>query len=295
MNPLTISADRLQFLEDGRAFVWRGFIDYPIYGHYLTEPDDRRVAALMADRRSVGANTITCALMLDWSNMGALQLFDDRFFQRLRPFVDLAGNEGVRLELIAFTGVDSLMPDQATQLAHWERIGVTLGDKPNVSLMVSNQPGHAGNTRIDVGAFGKIPGFPAILCCRSNPNESENPPMPALDYSGYCSARTDVKGFIEVGSSMYYVVHGWGPGTAWDGTHQVSLLSEPWGAAETPRNNRRSDPGLFRQLGRSLCFRGTGGGKFLCDAGGSRSELLDATRPVQRACAIEFLGNIPHP
>lgn len=292
MTPITISADRLAFLEDGKPWVWRGVTDFALYGRYLNE-GAAPVAAVFKNRRAVGANVCRVLGMVSW--WPNLTPAHPAYWSSLRPFVALAAAEGLRLEFVVFADAQIIMPDLPSQLAHWERVLVTLGDATNVFFQVSNQGDKNGVPEAWRVQFAKPAPFSQLLCCRDNPMESANPTLPAMDYSAYCASRDDVKGYVEVGSSMHYVVHGWGPGTAWGGTQQVSILDEPIGADETHQpGSRWADPGKFRQLARSLTFKGTGGATFHSTAG-TRSALFDVTCPITTACAVEFLGNLPPP
>jgi hypothetical protein len=291
MTPLTISADKMMFLEDGQPWVLRGFKDFAAFGRLLND-GELAYAALLKDRKAVGANTVEHLGMVDW--VPNLRPSNPKFWPGIQTATRLAGEEGLRVLWTVFADAQILMPDLPSQLAHWERFLVTLGATNNTLFMVSNQGDKNGVPDDWRQRFTKPHDFSHLLCARDNPMESANPTLPALDWSGYCSSRDDVKGFVEVGSSMYYVVEGWRDGgIVWPGTHQVSVLTEPMGFDERPSPGRRwADPGKARQLARSLCFKGTGGG-FIHTQAGIEGKLLDSTRPVQRACAIEFLGNVP--
>lgn len=300
MKNLTISSDRMTFLEDGRPWVQRGTLDWPIYGRFLNE-GELYAKDLFIDRRSVGANTIACAGMLAWPQWGFNPSHPD-YWSKLRRFVEIADDEGMRLQFVVLCDTASLMPDLGAQKAHWERFLVTLGDKTNVSFVVANQPGHPTQTirPEDTATYTKPSSFQQLLCARNNPFETDNPVMPPMDFSLYCSSRDGHLGYVEVGSSMWYVVNGWPTDpAAWGGTRQVSVLFEParieagtqWGWDARPSNGW-DDPGKWRQLGRSLCFKGTGGGN-IYSRHGVNADLL--TSPVIRACYVEFLGNIPNP
>jgi hypothetical protein len=285
MFPLTISPDRLSFIHGVQSWIWRGTLDWMLYGRHLSEGEavSRRI---IQDRRSVGANTVCCAGNL-FSWHPALRPDNPQSWSELRPFVDMAAEEDMRVCFVVFCTTTQLMPGMGSQLAHWERFVTTLGDKINVTLVLVNQPGYPDQRDFDSLAFSKIQvgTFPQLLCARGNPGEQENPRMPAWDFSCYCSSRDELK-YAETGSSMHYIVDGWGPGQSWQGTRQVSILFEPPHAHEI---GTWSDPSVWRQLGRSLCFKGTGGGNFYSDQCAQAQLLIGR----QRACAIEFLGNIP--
>jgi hypothetical protein len=292
MQPLTLSADRLSLLADGSPFIWRGTLDWPAYGRHLNE-GAAYTHRLCNDRRSVGANTICCAGMLSWWQ--GLHPGHPRYWEELRPFADIAAEYDLRVCFVVLCDTRALMPDFNTQLAHWERFIVTLGDKTNVTCLVANQPGHPSQTitpaQTAVFTVPIVGGFPPILCARDNPMESANPVLPPLDFTCYCSSRHPSKGFVEVGSSMWYVVNGWPDNpSAWRGTHRASILFEPARIEQDPSNGW-DDPGKWRQLARSLAFKGTCGGNIYSRQGRD----ADVFTGRIRACAVEYLGNIPNP
>jgi hypothetical protein len=73
-----------------------------------------------------------------------------------------------------------------------------------------------------------------------------------------------------------------------DATRCASLMFEPPPAGRQPR---WTDPGKWRQFGRSLCFTGTAGGNVYADQC-AQAELLTG---AVRDCAVEYLGNSPKP
>jgi hypothetical protein len=210
------------------------------------------------------------------------------YFDKLGPFADLLASYQLRVEFVVFADAQIIMPDQPSQKAHWDRVAATLGGKKNVFLQVVNQGDKNG---VDSLAFEKTAQFPWLLESRDSGMESANPKTPPLDYSAYTSTRSDVKWFVETGSSMYYVLYGWGT-PDWQGTiaagNQVAVLDEPMGASETDQPGKRSnDPGKFKQLARSLVW---GNGATFHSDSGITSEIMG---PVQHAAGVEFLGNLP--
>lgn len=288
MKPLTISADRLSFLEDGKPWIQRGCLDWPLYGRYLTHGENY-ARDIFQDRRHVGANTIACAGMLAWPDLG-FSTAHPNYWPGLRRFVEIAEQESIRIQWVVLCDTRVLMPNLSAQLAHWERFLVTLGDKTNVTFLLANQPGHPSQTITPAQTlyFGKPSGFTHLLCSRGNPFESANPVVPPMDFSCYCSSRRGHFGYVEVGSSMWYVVNGWPDDlSSWGGTHQASILFEP---ARIEVDNGWADPGKWRQLARSLAFKGTAGAN-IYSRQGRNAEILTG---ITRDSYVEFLGNIPH-
>jgi hypothetical protein len=301
MNPLTISPDRLSFLDGGVPFVQRGCLTWPLLGVYLND-GELAAAELIKDRRSVGANTISVIGM--WSRYKNLHPSHPQYWDSLRPLSQIAADEGMRLQWVVLAdtrptavwldtpGTWPGMPDLGSQLAHWERFLVTLGDFNNVTFIVANQPGHPSQTitpaQTTQFVVPQVGDFPKLLAARNNPFEDSNPTLPPMDFSCYCSSRRYPKGVAELGYSMWNVIHGWQEISKWSGTRQVSILFEPPRISE---GNGWDDPGRWRQMARSLCYYGVGGGNVYSDQDRFGLPFTGVTRD----CAVEFLGNIPNP
>lgn len=268
--------------SDNELWTWRGTLDWPLFGRHLNEGESV-TRAILRDRRSVGANIVCCAGMLSWWE--GLTPSHPNYWPELRHFADICAEEDMRLCLVVFCDTRSIMPNVSDQVPHWDRIQAHLGDKPNVLLVGVNQPGHPSQSIDPLITHGSS--FSGQLCARDNPLESGNPVLPALDFSCYCSSRNPVKGWVEVGSSMWYVVNGWSDGQ-WTGVHQPSVLFEPLHCRPT---DWTGDPGIWRQLARSLSFRGTVGGNFYSN----QCSIAELFSGIERDCAVEFLGNIPKP
>ena len=286
LSPLTLSPDRMQFLEDGYPWVWRGTLTWSLYGRYLHQGMEAALAVLR-DRQACGANTVCCSLMLSWGF--PFSPVTPGFWSGLTPFVRTAADEGLRLCFIIFADTRSLMPNHDAQVAHWQRIYTHLGGEPNVTLLLVNQPGHHSQD-LDLYRFDPPPpiaGFPALLAARANPFEDHPPILPAWSFSAFAAKRNDPNWFMEAGcGSMWYTVNGFG---SYPGTQQATVLFEPAPAGRRPE---WTDPGKWRQFARSCCFRGTVGANFYSDYD-ARSEIYPAG--VVRDCAVEFLGNLPRP
>lgn len=269
---------------DGESFVWRGTLTWSLYGRCLYEglESARRV---VLDRRSVGANTICCSLMLSWGfPFGPSH---PQFWTMLTRFVRMCADEEMRLCLIVFADTKLIMPDQPSQLAHWQRVYTHLGAESHVTLVLANQPGHHTQS-IDVMAFQPPPsvaGFPPLLAARENPLEDNPPRLPPWSFAAFCTKRNDPNWFMEAGcGSMWYTVNGFG---SYPGTHCPTVVFEsvPFG-----RRPEWTDPNKARQFGRSCCFRGTIGANAYSDYD-ARSELYPAG--LVRDCVTEMLGNLP--
>ncbi len=293
LAPLHI--DGLAFVDaTGHEFRWKGVTDFVLFSRYVHGED---ITPVLKDRRSVGANLVrTFGMLASWGNPasssadGVIHFYPQDYpdyFDKLRSFLDLLKLYELRCEFVVFADAQIVMPDQGQQLAHWNRVAVSIGDKTNVLLQVVNQGKKNG---VDPTVFpNPQDAWPNLLASRDSGMEADNPPAPnGFAYSAYTSSRGDIKWFVEQGSSMYYLIYGWGPGEPWQGTRQVSILDEPMGASETNQPGRRSnDPALFKQLARSLVWGN--GATFHCD---------DCVMSVplgarQHAAAVEFLGNLP--
>jgi hypothetical protein len=294
MNRLTTTPDRLGLLDGVAPFVHRGTLDWLAYDVLLNqgEPD---YATLLADRRACGANTICFGLRLSWGRN--LHAANPGFWQNLIPAARIAADHDLRIFpiVLADTGTDlgDGLHNPAAWQPHIDRLLTDLGAEPNVSYLWANQWDHPTQSRAltpDVlRGFTKPAAFTQPLVALDNPGESGNPIVPAADLACYACSR-DTRKFMEIGSSMAYIVNGWPEDLAtWAGAHRASLLFEPWRAVP---GDPSCDPGLWRQIARSLCFKGVVGGNFYCDQ--LSKGALTLTGP-EHDCAVEFLGNIPTP
>lgn len=293
LSPLHVEG--LRFVDGaGQEFRWKGVTDFLLLARYL---NGENIEPILQDRVNVGANLVRVFGMLaSWGNPatspsdGIIHFFPQEhadYFDRLRTFLDLLKRYRLRCELVVFADAQIVMPDQGQQLAHWNRVAVSIGDKTNVVLQVVNQGKKNG---VDSTVFpNPHDAWPNLLASRDSGMEGDNPP-PAngFAYSAYTSSRADIKWFVEQGSSMYYLIYGWGPGTDWAGTHHISILDEPMGASEREQPGKRSaDVNAFKQLARSLVWGN--GATFHCD------DCINSVvlGPVQHSAAVEFLGNLP--
>lgn len=280
MNRIKLNPDRLNFTLDDNPWTWRGTLTWSLFGKAVNMGIEA-ARPVVVDRRSVGANTICCSSMLSWGH--PVNPSSPNYWETLTPFVHMLRDEGMRLCLIVFADTKSLMPDEGSQKAHWERMYTHLGAEDNVTFLLANQPWHPSQS-INVYNFDKpksIAGFPAQLAMRDNPNEDVPPTLPPWDFSAFCSKRNEPFWFMEAGCvSMWTIVN--------DHTHSATILFEP------PPCGRRAewtDPGKWRQFGRSICMRGSAGANFYSDHD-ARSDVYTG---ITRDCAVEFLGNLPNP
>ena len=297
MYPLTVSSDRLAFLVNGQPFVWRGTLTWSLYGRalYFGIENAREV---VRDRRSVGANTVCCSLMLSWGFPFTPQeghsLYDADYWPFLTPFVRMCAAEQMRVCFIVFADTKFLMPDRNAQKAHWQRLYTHLAAEPNVTFVLVNQPGHHTQA-ISIGGIAEfeppppIAGFPALLAAPYNPHEDELPlAFPGWAFSCFCSKRNDPNWWAEAGGYSMATVVSIGAGDR-PPTHQATVLFEPVPYGRRPE---WSDPDKARQFARSQAFKGTVGGNVYSDLD-ARSEVYPAG--VVRDCAVEYLGNLPQP
>lgn len=289
MNRLTVSADGLGFMDGEKPFVWRGGLDWSAMG-LLLEQGEAAYRALLRDRRSVGQNTICVAGMLSWGHPFMPET--PGYWNAVRDghgrsaLTDIALEEGMRVCVVVLC--DTAGRDLAWMRAHWQRWYVSLGDKPNVTFVLANQAGHPsqGMSEADLETFERtqpVAGFPAALCAKNNPFEDNPVPRNHWDFSAFCAKRNDPNWFMEAGCvSMWTVVH--------DQAHAPAVLFEPIRCGDKYPESK--DPGKWRQLGRSLCFKGTVGGNFYSD---DNAQARPYAAGVVHDSAVEFLGNIPLP
>lgn len=306
MVPLTISENRMMFLEDGQPWVQRGCLDWPAFG-ILMNDGELAYRNLLVDRRLVGANTVTVGLM--WSRHPGLHPSNPKFWNSLTPMAHIAREEGMRVQPIVLAstadringqpvewlGMNGTpwpgLPDLGAQRAHWDRVLTHLGAESNVNtFIVANQPGHRDQPIPSPEQTALFPkAFPQQLICRSNPFEDQNPPLPVADFSGVDTKRKMPFAVGEVAWSFWNYINGFVDQAKWPGTRSVTVLLEPPPVDEV--ENEWANPGWWRQIGRQLCLEGCGGGNFYSKQNRYGLPLTGVTR----MCAVEFLGNIPRP
>ncbi len=279
---------------DGTEYRVRGITDFLLFARYVNGED---IKPVLQDRVNVGANLVRVFGMLaSWGNPssspadGIIHFYPQEhadYVAKLRSFVDLLQSYGLRVEFVVFADAQFVMPNQGDQLNWWNLVWGQLWDKNNVLLQVCNECGKNG---VDPNVFPNPQDTRGqLLASRDSGFESANPP-PAngFAYSAYSSSRADIKWYVEQGSSMFYLIYGWGPGEEWQGTQGASILDEPLGAAERTIPGRRSnDVNAFKQLARSLVWGN--GAVFHCDDC-IQSVILG---PTQHNAAVEFEGNLP--
>ena len=99
MNALTISADKLSFLDGPTPFIWRGTLDWPLYGRFLNE-GATVASSIVTDRRAVGANTICVGAQLSW--WPGLNPTNPLWWDQWRPFAQLCADQQMRLCIVVF-------------------------------------------------------------------------------------------------------------------------------------------------------------------------------------------------
>ena len=290
MNRLTKSPDGLGLLDGTIPFTWRGTLTWTLYGLWLHSQAEAR--NVVRDRRSVGANTVCFASQLCWLHQGRpysifAPTITPGYHNQIRSFADMLQEEEMRACMVVLCDTAYLGQDYNAMRDHWKWCYTAVGDQPNWTLVVANQPFHptqSNELKDHIMEFERPPsiaGFPPLLVARDNPNEDNPPTTPPLDFAAFCSKRNEPFWYVEAGGlSMWTIVN--------DHTNCPTVLFEP------PPCGRRSewtDPGKWRQFGRSLCFKGTVGANFYSDHDAASLILTGPTRD----CAVEFLGNIPLP
>lgn len=297
MNPLTIDPVRECLMDGTKPFTVRGCLEWIPFGRFRVEGEPW-LRTFLRDLKSLGANTMSFGTMLSWGpKMDPRE--GEPWWSALFRFADILGDEGVRGIPIAFADTALLMPNPSAQDAHWQRLLAHLGGFPHLNMvLVANQPGHHTQAMRpeDTLRFPKT--FPHYLIARNNPFEDSNPVTPAADWSCMCTSR-NVQKYQQFGSSGWYIRNGWPEDPlSWDGTHGPVVGFElprieagtEYGANAKPSNGW-DHPGIWREIARSLCFKGTLGANIYSRQGVN----ADLKTGVIRASYVEFLGNLPSP
>jgi hypothetical protein len=286
--PGPLHVDGTEFrTADNKIWIYGGFTDFSLYNRYL---NGENIDLILRERHDVGANIVRVFGMVDSFNHLRPQEHAD-YYDKLRPFADEIGRHGLYLEFVAFADAQIIMPSQADQLIHWNKVALAFVDTSNVLMQVVNQGDKNG---VDSTVFPLLPwsgksGVGGLLTSRDSGMEDTNPKLPVMSYSAYTSRRDLPKGML-AGQDLFWAINGYGAetpdGSGYAGTHQPTVTDENPGFGET-EGKRWADPVRAYRLGVDEALWGNGG-TFHCD-----DCILSNYLPAgQKADAIAFFNGL---
>jgi hypothetical protein len=110
--------------EDGSIFQWNGFSDFRLFELFLKNED---IQPLLTERIALGANVLRVFGMYKQdehgNGIGNFRPQDHAdYYTKLTQFVALLASRGLRLEFVVFADGQRVMPDQAEQETHLEKV-----------------------------------------------------------------------------------------------------------------------------------------------------------------------------
>ncbi len=261
--------------EDGLPWRWHGVTAFMLLKQHL---DGQDVTPFLNFAAGVGANLVRILGMA--SNLLPLrpQDYGDRFWTGLTSFVDLCAAQHFFVEYTVFADAQIVMPDNASQQAHWAKAIAAIRDKPNVVVELANEYSKNG---VDPSKFAR-PGAP-VVASRGSGCGGDLPFVPAWDFL------TDHPERKAEWPRTAKNLQEWNEGTPTFSALRIPCVAdEPMGAAETDQPGRRSAiPDDFFWFAATAALMGAGA-TFHFDDG----LATKIPGPVQDACARSFFAGL---
>lgn len=192
MAPITLPAltvDGARFrTTTGLPWQWRGSTDFLLYLRYLRGED---LQPLLQQRARVGCTLVRVLGMVNsFAHLWPQEHPD--FYSRLPDFAKLLAGAGLYLEFVVFADAQIIMPDVATQRAHFGTVCDVLAPQPNILIELGNEfgdqsRGDYGKNGFNPGNFSKPTG---LLSSRGSSVGGVPPYRPPWDYSTFHEDRS---------------------------------------------------------------------------------------------------------
>lgn len=107
--------------EAGAHWQWRGCTDFLLFHRYLQGED---IQPVLDERIAMGFNVLRVLGMVAWDRLG-FAFYPQRipdYYTKLRAFADLLATNGLRMEFVVFADAQIIMPHEAEQEAHLEKV-----------------------------------------------------------------------------------------------------------------------------------------------------------------------------
>jgi len=135
--------------EDGRWFM-KGVTDFLLYKRFL---DGEDIRPLLAERSAMGANCVRVIGMVSSFSHWYPQEYGDRYYDELPNFFALCSYYGLYVYFTVFADTQIVMPGQATQVAHYNKVLVALRQSSNTLGELVNEPYAHSNATDNPNAF----------------------------------------------------------------------------------------------------------------------------------------------
>lgn len=179
--PLALSTPRLvvdgQYFRtaDGARFHALECSEFSLYKRFL---DGEDIDPILTQRSTLGFNLLRVWL-LNTSVVpgGILPLQYADFYEALPEFLSRCSGFGLYVELTAFTQTQTLMPSEADQVSHWNRVVDAVKGSPNVLLELVNEADQHDNA-----TSANFPRPSGVLASTGSNGSDMPPPSPDWDY-----------------------------------------------------------------------------------------------------------------
>lgn len=255
----------------GATWPWRGCSDFRLFQRYLD--GDATVGAVIANRVASGANLLRVFGMYSGGIGTFLPASYPTYFTALPAFATLLNGSGLFLEFTAFADAQVVMPTQAAQNTHWEKVIAALAGNGNVFLELANE---YPNNGVNPAPFGRPHG---ILSSAGSSTGDMPPFYPPWDYGTFHPDRNSE--WPRKAKSIQDVRDGY-PG--WPGIQRAMVADEPMGAGDSDIPGSRSTNAQdFFEFAATAQMMGAGA--TFHSTNGVASTVFSAT---QQACANAF-------
>lgn len=233
-----------QFFNDGQLWQYRGATAFALFQRYL---DGENISGLLDVYKSGGVNTLRVLGMWGYQDFNPSR-YGEAYWLGLPKFADELASRQIRLEFVVFADAQRILPQEAAQKAHAERVYATLAGKWNVFIELANE--HEING-VDPSVFTRPTSLLGVLASAGSAGGGQVTGT-NWDYGTFHGDRSDA----------WYQTF-WYPNI-----HIPVVLDEPMGAAEFNQPGRRdNNPDHFYQFGKFVYEHNFAGATFHSENG----------------------------
>lgn len=245
------------FQNDGHEWQYHGATAFALFQRYL---DGENITPLVLVYKDGGVNTLRVLGMWGFQDFNPAR-YGEKYWSSLGSFADVLAQNGMRLEFVVFADAQRILPNEASQQAHFNRVVATLSGRWNVFIELANEYSING---IDPRSFSRPT---TASSAGSGPGGDVN--GTEWDYATYHPNRPD---------NWYTVM--WVPNSS-----VPLVIDEPMGAAEFNQPGRRdNNPDHFYQFGKLIYTLNVAGATFHSENGLYALPL----GPTERECMTQL-------